>query len=307
MNKKIVGFGEVLWDMLPGGRQLGGAPLNFIFRVNGLGDEGVIISRVGTDALGNEAIAKMRTAGMDISCIQSDSQYPTGTVDVTLDDAGHPDFNILPDVAYDYIEPTPDLLSAVAAADCICFGTLSQRASVSRQTLEVLLSQAKSAVKLLDINLRKECYTPATVTASLERADLLKLNDDEALELSVMLSLGENNLVEIARALVKKFSLQACVITLGSKGAMAVTETETAYAPGFSVDVVDTVGAGDSFTAGFVHKFLQGCELAECCEYGNAVGAIVAGRPGGTAQVSCEEIEQFKALVQTRLTHEDFL
>ena len=307
MKKSIVGFGEVLWDLLPGGKQLGGAPLNFIYRVNGLGNNGIMVSRLGHDELGKEALAKITLANMDTSCIQTDLLHPTGTVNVTLDEAGKPDFEIVPDVAYDYIEPSPTLFTAAASADCLCFGTLAQRTPQARQTLETLLSLAAPAVKLLDINLRKDCYTPEVITKSISRANLLKLNDDEVEELSEMFDMGEDGVIEIARALVQEFGLRACVVTLGSKGALAVTSTDLAYSPGFAVEVVDTVGSGDSFTAGFLHKYLQSCSLVECCEFGNAVGALVAGQPGGTCPLAHEDIQTFLASKPQRLTHEDFL
>jgi len=297
MPKTILAFGEVLWDLLPRGEQIGGAPFNFIFRVSNLGDRGVMVSRLGQDERGDRAAERIAELALDLRHIQRDGERPTGTVPVTFDENRQPTFIITADVAFDHIEPMEALLAAAGEADCVCFGTLIQRCGRSRETLHRVLDAAGEAVKLLDINLRKDCYTRETVAESLARADVLKLNDAEAADLDKMLPLGASgDLHAAAAALCERFDLRAVVVTLGERGALAVAaDGQAAYSPGYVVELVDPVGSGDAFTAGFVHKYLRGATLDECCGYGNALGALVATQEGATAPLTAQEIETFLA------------
>src|SRR5262245_50711891 len=179
-SNTILAFGETLWDLLPSGPMLGGAPFNFAYRVNSLGDRGVIVTRLGSDAYGRRALEQIEGLGMETSFIQADESHPTGTVRVMLDDQGSPDFHIVTDVAYDFIETDSRVLELAASADCFCFGTLVQRTAKSRASLGRLLDAAGKALKCLDINLRKDCYSLETIADSLQRADILKLNLKEA-------------------------------------------------------------------------------------------------------------------------------
>ena len=209
MPNTVLAFGEVLWDLLPDRRILGGAPFNFAYRVNCLGETGVMASRLGKDELGRQAMRKMQQLGMDTSHIQSDAQHPTGTVKVSFDQDNNPDYVIIPHVAYDFTEATEDLQDIASAADCLCFGTLAQREPPARRALAKLIQSALRAVKLLDINFRKKCYTIETVTDSLEKADVLKLNEDEAAQLAQMLALDRDGIDAIAQKLVDRYKL-AC-------------------------------------------------------------------------------------------------
>jgi fructokinase len=303
MQKTVVAFGETLWDLLPSGPVLGGAPCNFACRVNSLGDRGVIVTRLGRDDLGRKAFERMIELGMETGYVQWDDRHPTGTVPVKVGPDGAPDFTILPDVAYDYIEETESLQALVERADGVCFGTLVQRAPVSRWTLDRILDAAGGAVKLLDINLRKDCHTRETIEGSLGRADILKLNDSEARYLAGLFGLPAGSLPEIAEALLGEGSLSLCLVTLGGKGALAVSSKgERVYVPGYEVEVVDTCGSGDAFTAGFFHAFLSGQSLAEACRQGNILGAMVAAQAGATAPISSAEIEAFERAPRRRIS-----
>ncbi len=296
MRKTILAYGEVLWDLLPGGPLLGGAPLNFAYRVNCLGDRGIMASRLGEDELGRNARRTMDELGMDISLMQHDADRPTGTVPVTLDERGNPDFVIIPDVAYDYIEPTAELLQSAGQADCICFGTLIQRTATSRRTLGQILDAGAGVLKLLDINFRRDCYTHETILDSLQRADVLKCNDDEAAELAAMFDMGDVGVASFCDLAMARWSLRACVVTLGERGALAASaDGEKLYAPGYACEVIDTCGAGDAFTAGFACRLLRGRSLADCCELGNAVGAMVASQRGATTPITPEQVDRFLA------------
>jgi len=301
-QKTIVSFGEILWDLLPTGRTLGGAPFNFVYRTDCLGERGIMISRLGRDELGREAFEKVRGLGMEIMCIQWDETHPTGTVRITFDEANNPDFVITPDVAYDYIEVTPELLEIAAAADCIYFGTLAQRTAQSREACRKILDAAGGSVKLLDINLRKGCYRTETLAESLGEADVLKLNEDEAGKLAETFGLPRADLEATVANLIEKYPLDCCVVTLGSRGAYAASsDGQRAYVPGYQVSVVDPLGAGDAFAAGFIHKYLRGASLAECCEYGNAMGAVVAAQEGATAPLSEQTVSDFLSAAPDRV------
>lgn len=291
MHKVIAAFGELLWDVFPTGEVLGGAPANFAYRVNSLGHEGHLITRLGNDDRGRRAAEIVRTNGMSLDLVQWDDAHPTGTVPITLDASGSPDFTILPAVAYDYIEPSPALLALAGRVDCLCFGTLIQRAEISRRTLHTLLDHAPNALKVLDLNLRKECYSTETIAESLARADILKLNETEAEILANRFGLPDT-FAQFAPAAVAKWELDCCVVTLGGKGVVAANNAgQFVQRPGHQVNVVDTCGSGDAFTAGFIHSLFEGKTLSDACDFANALGALVAQTRGGTAPVAFSEIE----------------
>jgi len=294
MNKTILSYGEMLWDLLPTDTVLGGAPCNFAYRVNSIGDKGLIVSRLGRDELGKKAFEQLLSLGLETTYLQWDDDHPTGTVPITFDENNNPEFTIIPDVAYDYIEMT-DLLREIAPkVDCLCFGTLSQRSAKSRQTLEELIEISHDSLKLLDINLRKECYSLDTVANSLKKADILKLNENEIYQIADMLKIGTRSNTEICNELMDKWSLKCCVVTLGDKGVFAISKNEVVYEPGYKVGLVDSVGAGDAFTAGFAYCILRNLPLKEACQFGNILGAIVCTQKGATSPISKDEIDSFK-------------
>jgi len=291
----ILALGEILWDLLPGGPRLGGAPFNFAARVHRLGDRALMVSRLGRDALGDEALAAVRSLSLDTTLLQRDETHPTGTVQVSFDSKGIPDYFIVPGVAYDHIQSEEKLERAVAQADCLCFGTLVQRTEGTRATLRRLLARAGNCLKVLDINLRRDCYSRETVEYSLGHADVLKLNDDEVRILDTLLALGSDDPVAFCQEIMARYPLRYCLVTFGENGALAISrEGETIYEPGYRVKVVDTLGSGDAFTAGFVHKFLRGAGDREACRFGNALGAMVAMQVGGTEPIAPEAVTRFE-------------
>jgi fructokinase len=297
--KTVIAFGELLWDIFPTGEVLGGAPSNFAYRINSLGDDGWLVTRLGKDDRGKRAADIVRANGMSLNYVQWDEMKSTGTVPVELDAAGSPTFTILPDVAYDYIEITPELLALATMADCICFGTLIQRAETSRRTLYSLLDAAPQALKVLDLNLRKDSYTEQTIADSIARADILKLNETEAETLAHVFQLPDT-FANFAPAAVAKWNLTACVVTLGAKGVVAANnKNDFIQLPGHKVKVIDTVGAGDAFTAGFIHCFFEQRPLTACCAFANALGALVSQTRGGTVPIKLTDIE---TLADTSLT-----
>ena len=283
-TKTVLAVGEVLWDLLPDGARLGGAPFNFAARVNRLGDRALMVSRLGSDALGDEAMSTVGELGLDTTFLQCDPVHPTGTVQVRFDEKGVPDYVIVPDVAYDYLEPSETLDEVVTQADCLCFGTLVQRSEMTRTTLHRLLERAGDCLRVLDINLRKDCYCRETVECSLGHADLLKLNDDEVQVLDALLDVSAADPVAFCGAMMARYSLKHCLVTFGADGALVVSRTgETVYEPGYQISVVDTLGSGDAFTAGFVREYLRGRTVQQACRFGNMLGANsgYAGRGDG--------------------------
>lgn len=266
-----------------------------------------MISRLGRDELGRKAHEQIIRSGLDTRFIQWDDELPTGTVEVGFDEQNNPDYFIVPHVAYDRIETTQELLDAASTADCLCFGTLSQRAAESRKTIERLLEEAATGLKLLDINLRKECYSLETITSSLEKADVLKLNEAEAREIGRMLNISHHSLPEFCTQIVDKWSIKQCLVTLAEKGVFAASgDGRQVYVPGYKVKLADSLGSGDAFAAGFVHKTLGGESLAAACEFGNVIGAIVATQTGATAAVRQADIDRFVQEDIERIVHPGF-
>ncbi len=293
---RVVAFGEALWDLLPSGPVLGGAPLNFAFRAGSLGHRAVMVSALGTDELGDRALAQMKALGMETTWIQRSSTLPTGTVDVFLDAGGNPDFTINSPAAYDAIRMTRELERLAREADCLCFGTLVQRTPGSRATLAALLSAFRGRFALYDVNLRKGCYTREIIEESLGRSSIVKLNHDELARLAEMFGLKGGSMPEQVDSLIAKAGLEQCVVTMGGRGAFAASrDGARAYSPAFLVRRVDTTGSGDAFTAGFVHGLLGGDDLRAACRLGNAMGSLVATQSGATQPFEPGALERLLA------------
>jgi fructokinase len=247
-----------------------------------LGAAIALVSRVGTDELGDAAISLLASHDLDTSFIQRDSTLPTGTVPVTFDALGNASYTITKNVAYDSIEITPPLLAAAKACQAFCFGTLVARAPLSRETLYTLIEAASSAVKVVDINLRQECFTHDTVLRSLELADIVKLNSDEVPKVCRLLGLSELSPAQFAKYTIKEFGLSHVLVTKGPDGMYGRSLLgEEVELPGIAVSVVDTIGSGDAFTAGFLSKLLAGRSFGEACDFGNKLGAAVECTKGG--------------------------
>ena len=301
MPKKIAAFGELLWDLLPSGKVLGGAPANFIYRINSFGDEGTLLSKVGNDKAGRDAREAIKKLGLSDENIQTDYEFSTGSVKVKIDAHGNPDFNIITDVAYDHIEINAEMIDAFTEADCVCFGTLVQRYGISKNTLRELIHEAPDVVKFLDINLRKKCYTVASVEESLRMTNILKANDEELLITKELLGLKGENLKDLAREVLKTFNIKIILCTLGSNGAFCLTQDDVFhYDPGYQISLGDTVGAGDAFSAGFVHYYMNGESIEESLRFGNAAGAMVSTTTGATSPVSKEQILDFMTITNNR-------
>lgn len=287
----IVGLGEVLWDLFPSGRQLGGAPFNFAFHCRQLGHPGQIVSRVGVDDLGREIQDAVHQHGLETTYLQQDDQHPTGTVQVTVDAQGQPTFTITPEVAYDYLAWNQPLGDLLRQAQAVCFGTLMQRSPVARQTVRQALRAAQQALIVCDVNLRQHFYDRAVIEASLTASRWVKLNDDELALLRGLLELGRADDSGALAELRQRYDLELACLTRGPRGCLVQTADEEIAVPGQRIQVADTVGAGDAFTAGLLVYTLEGRTLAEAAVFANRLAAQVAGSNGGTPRIQRAELE----------------
>ncbi|NOY82106.1 MAG: carbohydrate kinase [Kiritimatiellaeota bacterium] len=281
-KRLVAGLGEILWDLFPEGRQLGGAPANFAYHARRLGLDAYIVSAVGADALGEDAVRRLDILEVRRDYLAVSSKYPTGTVTVELDPAGHPTFKIHEHVAWDHIPWTPALGRLAARLDAVCFGSLCQRCAESRRTvLRFLGSVGPGCIRAFDINLRQNWYSREVIETSLALADVLKLNHEELPVVSEMFGLhgAEDDVLE---ALLEQWDLELVALTRGAQGSVLRTSHERVDHPGIPVRVVDTVGAGDAFTATLVAGLLEGRPLKQISKEANRLGAYVAGQPGAT-------------------------
>jgi fructokinase len=291
----VIGLGELLWDLFPKGKQLGGAPANFAYITALLGDSGIVASRVGDDRLGQEALWHLKSSGLDVSRIQHDLSHPTGTVRVTLDTKGQPEYQITENVAWDFMEFSEDWISLARSAHAVCFGSLAQRNSVSRASIRAFLSALPSfAIVIFDVNLRQSYFDADVLRDSARRATVLKLNHEEFPRFLDLLQCPLKNPARAADAsgdfldisagrwLCREFGIRLVCITRGPAGSTLVTADSHDEHPGFSVKIADTVGAGDAFTAALVHHALRGSSLAAMNAAANRMGAWVASQEGAT-------------------------
>lgn len=278
--KTIIGIGETVWDMLPAGKQLGGAPLNFAFFAGVLGAHSYVVSAIGDDPLGDETLEAMEQTGIDLSLLQRNA-LPTSRVIVTLGEGGIPEYEIVEGVAWDAIECIPEAMEKIRTADAICWGSLAQRSDKSRANILRMLDAApEHCLKVFDINIRQHFYSEQLIRASLERADVLKLNEDELPLLKDMFGIEEDNTAAI-HTLAETFGLDTIIFTQGARcseiygreGLLSSIDTP-------KVKVADTVGAGDSFTAAYITSILQGKSAARAHEAAVKVSAYVCTQLG---------------------------
>jgi fructokinase len=288
---EIVGLGEILWDLLPGGRQLGGAPFNFAFHCHQLGHTSIMVSRVGKDQLGREIRETLRRLGLSDTALQEDAVHPTGTVSVAVDERGQPAFTITPDVAYDHLAWDESLETLFGQAQAVCFGTLVQRHPTARAAVQRALRTARNALVVYDVNLRQHFYSRDVIEASLAASRWVKLNKDELVVLWDLLSLSGNRDVAVLADLRRRYDVELAALTRGDRGCLIQTEDEEIAVPGLPVTVADTVGAGDAFSAGLLVYVLEGKPLADAAVFANRLAARVASAAGGTPAIDRADVE----------------
>lgn len=276
MNNIIVGMGEALWDVLPEGKKIGGAPANFAYHVSQFGLNSCVVSAVGEDKLGKEILDNFDEKQLTYQIEQV--PYPTGTVQVELDEAGVPCYDIKEGVAWDNIPFTPELEDLARRTRAVCFGSLAQRSIVSRETINRFLDtmpEGEDQWKIFDINLRQGFYTKEILCVSMRKCNILKINDEELITLSRMFGWPGIDLEDKCWILLAKFNLKMLILTCGVNGSYVFTPGEISFVDTPKVEVADTVGAGDSFTAAFVAAILKGKSVADAHHLAVKVSAYV--------------------------------
>ena len=292
MMPKVVCFGEVLWDVFPKHKKIGGAPLNVALRLKSFGLNTSIISSIGNDKNGKELLDYVRENNLDASTIQINDQYQTGCVNVTLDEKGSATYEIAYPVAWDKIQLTNNSIESVKASDAFIFGSLASRDKVSKNTLLKLLSHAK--YKVFDVNLRAPHYSMDLLLELMKEANFIKCNDDELEEICTNLSSSEKNMEDKIKFLSRETKTDKICVTKGKDGAILLYDNHLYYSNSYSIKVVDTVGAGDSFLAGLISKILKGENPNEALDYACAVGALVASKKGANSKLTNAEISEFR-------------
>ena len=282
----IVGMGELLWDLLPAGKQLGGAPANFAYHAQSLGAQSFIVSSLGQDELGSEILKILQSIDLNCKYIQDDKKHPTGTVEVKLDENGVPDFTIHKNVAWDHIYSNEKLLELAKHTDAVCFGTLAQRSAISRETIQTFLKATNpKCLRVYDINLRQDYYNIELVKNSLDLSNCLKLNEDELPVVAKLLGINGNE-DEILHKLLKKYELQLIVLTKGENGSFLYNSSGKTFRKTPKVKVADTVGAGDSFTAAIILGILKKLPLEQIHTNAVKLSAYVCTQKGATPPLS---------------------
>lgn len=284
MKRLVVGLGEVLWDMLPEGRKIGGAPVNFAYHAGQFGIDTMAVSAIGNDKLGEDTIAEMN--GKHLNHIFPSVPYPTGSVQVSLDEKGVPAYDIKENVAWDNIPFTNEIESVARSCRAVCFGSLAQRNAVSRSTIRKFIESTPSGcIRIFDINLRQNFYTSNVIHDSLELCNILKINDEEIMLVSRMFNYDSSNIENVCRTIMEDFSLEMVILTCGTKGSYIFTKGGVSFMPTPKVNVADTVGAGDSFTGSFCAAILRGLPVAEAHKKAVEVSAYVCTQNGAMPEI----------------------
>ena len=293
MSYNLVGIGEVLWDLLPAGPQLGGAPANFAYHARSLGLQAAVASCVGDDQLGRDLLNRLHQLNVPADLVTQDAELPTGTVSVILKGDGIPHYTIHEPVAWDRIQPTTRALDCVRHAQVVCFGSLAQRCSVSRETIQALVAATPStALRVFDVNLRQQFYARDTIEQSLRLANVFKLNDAELPVLAALFELTGPVKKQLEQ-LAARFELQTVALTCGEKGSLLFHQGGWSECSVRPVKVVDTVGAGDAFTAALVKGLLLGMRPDRINTAANEIARYVCACVGATPPLSDDLCQLF--------------
>jgi len=304
---KIAGVGEVLWDIYPDKKYLGGAVSNSIFHINRLSHEGILISKVGKDKYGEELIEELEKNGVATDFVQVDPVKPTGTVEVRLDEKAVPSFKCTSGTAYEYLDWDEKFSDLIASLDGLIFGTLVQINPHSRKTLYKLIEQLKNTLIVYDINLRGwPGESNELIEKSLQFTDILKLNFDEFDKLKEKLGIRKNEVTAILQVLLRRYDIKLISLSMGAQGGLFIDKNRIIYVPGIIVNPIDTTGAGDAFVSAIVVKYLEGASIEEIGEFSNYLGAFITIMRGATPDYNLQDIDHFKALHKKRRYHPEF-
>lgn len=292
MKNTVVGLGEILWDVFPERKILGGAPANFAYHASQFGFNGYAVSAIGDDLLGKEILTSLEEKGLNYLLEKTD--YPTGTVQVTLNKAGVPQYEICENVAWDNIPFTARTENLAKNTQTVCFGSLAQRNNVSRETIRKFINaMPEDSLKIFDINLRLNFYSKEIIHESLEMSNMMKINDEEVVKVANLYG-WKGDEQEICGRLLEDYKLDILVLTKGTDGSFVFTPRQTSYQPTPKVHVADTVGAGDSFTAAFVAAYLHGERIEDAHQLAVEVSAYVCLQHGAMPKLADSYLELFR-------------
>jgi fructokinase len=294
MAKKIVAFGEVVWDILPNEKILGGTPSNMAFRCNSFKEDGFLLSRVGDDELGNAALIRLNELGISDENVQVDYEFPTGTVKITLNEFNEANFHVTPDVAFDHIEFSAEALKLARNADCLFYGLLPQRFGISKNTLRELINESPDSVHFLDLKLFHHFFNVKVVEYLLECSHIVRIKEKEIEFLGRELGIDSNDIETFCSRLIANYKVDVVLITRGDAGVFAFDVNKGAfYDSGYEIQIEDNIGSGIAFCAGFLHYFLNGKSIQSSLNFGNAAGALNTTKRGATVFFNKKDVLAF--------------
>ncbi len=288
-NQTVICFGEVLWDILPQGRMIGGAPLNVSYHLHKLGISTALVSRIGADDYGKDIKAFMEESGLHHAVLQADGSHPTGRVEVIIEPDHEIKYDIVRNTAWDFIEFDEEVKRLSGKAGHLVYGSLACRNGVSRDTLTKMMDNP--LVKIMDVNLRAPFYSKELLLELITKADILKINEAELGLIAEWFGCSGND-HEKMKALREQFNLGTLLVTCGSKGAYLLYENDFFFEPGYKIEVVDTIGSGDAFLAGFLSGYIAGKLPRQALKIANGMGAFIAQRRGGCPVYEKQEIQK---------------
>jgi len=294
MSNRIVAFGEVVWDILPGGKTLGGTPLNMVFRCNSFGEKGFLLSRLGYDNSGQEALDRLKELGISDKNIQIDDEFPTGTVNVSFDKNEESRYEVVLDVAFDHIEFSAEALKLVRNADCLFYGLLPLRFGISKNTIRELIKESPDSIHFFDLKLFEHFFDKKVVENLLLNSNIVRIKEKEISFLVKELDIKADNLEEFGAQLSKKYKIDLILVTRGSEGVFACHNSKKVYFDsGYDIEVNDNIGSGMAFCAAFVHYYLDGKSIQDALEFGNAAGALNTTKRGATTYFDKKDVIKF--------------
>lgn len=293
MNNTVVGLGEILWDVFPERKVLGGAPANFAYHVSQFGYNGCAVSAIGDDLLGKEILSSLQEK--ELNYLIETTDFPTGTVQVTLNKTGIPQYEICENVAWDNIPFTEKTENLAKNTDTVSFGSLAQRNGTSRETIKrFLAAMPENSLKIFDINIRQHFYTKELIHESLQLCNVLKINDDEVIVVAELFGWQRMEEQDVCKKILEDYNLNIVILTKGTNGSFVFTPKETSYQPTPKVHVADTVGAGDSFTAAFVASYMNGDRITDAHQLAMEVSAYVCTQHGAMPKLPDAYLELFR-------------
>ncbi len=294
MKKRIVAFGEVVWDLLPNEKTLGGTPVNMVFRCNSFGEKGFLLSRLGYDNSGNEALDRLEELGISIKNVQIDDEFPTGTVKVSFDKDGESHYEVVPDVAFDHIEFSSAALKLARNADCLFYGLLPQRFGISKNTIRELIKESPDSIHFFDLKLFEHFFNKSVVKNLLKSSNIVRIKEKEITKLIHELGLQSEDIEDFGAEISKKYKIDLVLITRGSDGVFAYHKSEGVFKDsGYKIEIEDNVGSGMAFCGAFLHFYLRGKSIQEALNFGNAAGALNTTMRGATSYFGINEVLDF--------------